>query len=80
MHCHYGHNILDLMDIIDSKYIKEETFQYMDETTNYVLVDGGRRYHLKEQELVDNELLFTEDIENLKFNTDRIKLPSVSGT
>ena len=45
------------MTIISDSYLREETFQYKDETTNGQLVDGGQWYFIEMQQLLEKELL-----------------------
>ena len=63
------------MDVIVNKYLREETFQYKDSTTNWQLVDGGQWYFIKAEELMDNELLQAEKLERLTLNGDDVELP-----
>ena len=66
----------DAMTIIANNYLREETFQYKDETTNWGLKDWWKRYFIEMQNLLNNELLQSDKIENLQFNSDNIQLPS----
>ena len=66
---------VDAMDVIVNKYLREETFQYKDSTTNWQLVDGGQWYFIKAEELMDNELLQAEKLERLTLNGDDVELP-----
>ena len=66
----------DAMTILANNYLREETFQYKDETTNGKLVDWWKRYFIEMQNLLNNELLQSDKIENLQFNSDNIQLPS----
>ena len=67
------------MTIICDNYLREETFQYMDETTNGQLVDGGQWYFIEMQQLLEHELLLSGQLNNLLFNADEVKLPSGPG-
>lgn len=66
----------DAMTIIANNYLREETFQYKDETTNWGLKDWWKRYFIEMQNLLNNELLQSDKIEKLQFNSDNIQLPS----
>ena len=64
------------MTIIINNYFTEETFQYKDETTNRELADWGKWYFINMQKLLQNELVQSDKIEKLQFNTDITELPS----
>ena len=64
------------MTIICDNYLREETFQYKDETTNWALVDGWKRYFIKMQELLDKELLQSDKVNNIQLNGENVQLPS----
>lgn len=76
---HEGITPVGAMDIIVAKYLREETFQYMDETTNWQLTDGGKWYFLKMEELLNNELLQAGRLESLSLNGDDVELPQCKG-
>ena len=66
----------DAMTIICDNYLREETFQYKDKTTNWALVDWWKRYFIQMQDLLNNELLQTPKIQNLQFSSDSVELPN----
>jgi hypothetical protein len=66
----------DAMTIISDSYLREETFQYKDETTNWKLKDWWKRYFIEMQNLLNNELLQSPKIQNLQFSSDSVELPS----
>ena len=66
----------DAMTIICNNYLREETFQYKDETTNWKLADWWKRYFIEMQQLLNNELLQSKKIENLQLNSEDIALPN----
>lgn len=70
---------VDAMEIIVNNYLREETFQYMDETTNWELTDGGKWYFLKMDELLNNELLQASKLESLALQGDDVALPQGKG-
>lgn len=70
---------VDAMEIIVNNYLREETFQYMDETTNWELADGGKWYFLKMEELLNNELLQAGKLESLVLQGDDVALPQGKG-
>ena len=76
---HPGITAEDAMTIIVNQYLREETFQYMDETTNGQLVDGGRWYFIEIQQLLDHELLQADQLNSLQFNADEVELPFSQG-
>ena len=76
---HPGITPEDAMTIIVNQYLREETFQYMDETTNGQLADGGQWYFIEIQQLLDNELLQATLLNNLQLNADEVELPSGKG-
>ena len=63
------------MTIISDSYLREETFQYKDETTNGQLVDGGQWYFIEIQQLLEKELLLSDQLNNLQFDGDEVVLP-----
>lgn len=67
------------MTIIVNNYLREETFQYMDETTNFELVDGDKWYFIEIEKLLNNELLQADKLDALLFNADEVELPSDNG-
>lgn len=67
---------LGAMTKIVNDYLRKEKFQYMDETTNRKLVDGGDRCFLDMEKLNNNELLKMEALNNIELNSDLIELPS----
>ena len=67
------------MTILANNYLREETFQYKDETTNYELTDGGKWYFIEMQKLLDNELLQADKLNSLQLNADEVKLPAGKG-
>lgn len=76
---HPGITAEDAMTIIVNQYLREETFQYMDETTNGQLVDGGKWYFIEIQQLLDHELLQADQLNTLQFNADEVELPFSQG-
>ena len=66
----------DAMTIIVNNYLTQEKFQYKDETTNRELVDGDYRYFIDMQKLLKSELLQSDKIEKIQFNSDLVSLPS----
>lgn len=70
---------VDAMEVIVNNYLREETFQYMDETTNWELADGGKWYFLKMDELLNNELLQAGKLETLNLAGDDVALPQGKG-
>lgn len=69
----------DAMTIIVNNYLKKEKFQYKDETTNWELVDGDYRYFINIQKLLKSELLQSDKIDKIQFNSDLVELPSSNG-
>jgi hypothetical protein len=67
------------MTIIVNNYLKKERFQYKDETTNWELVDGDYRYFIDIQKLLKSELLQSDKIDKVQFNSDLVELPSSNG-
>lgn len=67
------------MTIIANNYLREETIQYKDETTNGELADGGQWYFIEIQHLLDHELLKADQLNSLKFNADEVELPFSQG-
>jgi hypothetical protein len=67
------------MTIIVNNYLKKERFQYKDETTNRELVDSDYRYFIDIQKLLKIELLKSDKIDGVKFNSDLVELPSSNG-
>lgn len=67
------------MTIICDYYLREETFQYKDGTTNWELVDGEKWYFIEMQQLLDNELLQANKLASLQLNADEVKLPAGKG-
>jgi hypothetical protein len=67
------------MTIICDKYLREETFQYKDGTTNWELVDGEKWYFIEMQKLLDNELLQADKLNSLQLNADEVELPAGKG-
>ena len=67
------------MTIICDNYLREETFQYKDETTNGQLVDGGKWYFFEIQQLLDHELLQADQLNSLQLKADEVELPSGKG-
>ena len=67
------------MTIIVNNYLREETFQYMDETTNFELVDGDKWYFVEIEKLLNNELLQADKLDALQFNADEVELPAGKG-
>ena len=67
------------MTIIVNNYLIQEKFQYKDETTNWDLVDGDYWYFIDIQKLLKAELLQSDKIEEVKFNSDLVELPSGNG-
>ena len=63
------------MTIICDNYLREETFQYKDETTNGQLVDGGQWYFIEIQQLLEKELLLSDQLNSLQFDGDEVELP-----
>ena len=77
---HPGITAEDAMTIIVNQYLREETFQYMDETTNGQLVDGGQWYFIEIQQLLDHELLQADQLNSLQFDAaDEVELPFNQG-
>lgn len=76
---HPGITPVDAMDIIVDNYLREETFQYMDETTNWQLTNGDKWYFLKNQELLNNEVLQADKLEALVLQGDDVELPQGKG-
>lgn len=66
----------DAMSIICDNYLREETFQYKDKTTNRELADWWKRYFIEMQNLLNNELLLSDQINNLAFHSDNVELPN----
>ena len=66
----------DAMTIICDSYLREETFQYKDAAANWALVDWWKRYFIQMQDLLNNELLHSDKIQNLSFNSDNVALPN----
>ena len=66
----------DAMTIIVNNYLKREKYQYKDETTNRELIDGDYRYFIDMQKLLKSELLQSDKIEKIQFNSDLVSLPS----
>lgn len=67
------------MTLIVNNYLREETFQYKDETTNFELVDGGKWYFIEIERLLNNELLQKEQMEALQLKGDEVQLPKAKG-
>ena len=67
------------MSIIANNYLREETFQYMDETTDGQLVDGGKWYFIEIDKLLNTELLQEERINGVAFDADEVELPDGKG-
>ena len=63
------------MTIIVNNYLREEKFQYMDETTNFELADGDYWYFIEIQKLIENELLQADKLNSLQLNADEVGLP-----
>jgi len=63
------------MTIICDSYLREETFQYKDETTNGQLVDGGQWYFIEIQQLLEKELLLSDQLNSLQFDGEEVELP-----
>ena len=67
------------MTLIVNHYLREETFQYMDETTNFELVDGDKWYFIEIEKLLNKELLQADKLDALQFNADEVELPAGKG-
>jgi hypothetical protein len=72
---HSGITAEDAMTIIRNNYLIQKKFKYKDETTNWELVDGGDRYFIDMENLINNELLQINKMNKLQFNTDVVELP-----
>ena len=67
------------MTLIVNNYLREETFQYKDETTDFELTDGGKWYFIEIEKLLNNELLKADELNALQLSTDDVELPAVNG-
>lgn len=63
------------MTIIVNQYLREETFQYTDETTNWELADGGKWYFIEMEKLLEKELLLADQFNSLQLDADEVELP-----
>ncbi len=67
------------MTIIVDNYLREEKFQYKDETTNWELVNGGEWYFIEIDKLLNTELLQAGKLSSLQLNADEVELPDGKG-
>ena len=67
------------MTLIVNNYLREERFQYKDETTKFELVDGDYWYFIEIEKLLNNELLKADKFNALQLNADEVELPAGTG-
>ena len=72
---HPGITAEDAMTIIVNQYLREETFQYKDKTTNWELADGGKWYFIEMEKLLEKELLLADQLNSLQLDADEVELP-----
>ena len=71
------------MTIIVNQYLREETYQYIgepkrgkqNEAADGQFKDGGQWYFIEIQQLLEKELLLSDQLNSLQFDGDEVELP-----